>query len=100
MITTQDEHSTNTQHNTTLRNNITDLVTKQIITTSTSQTTTSALTTTTTVPPAKTTQSSMIISLLKDQGPQAVGVTVASIAYTVLGKFTGCLKKCPHSPFC
>ena len=48
----------------------------------TTQTTTTIPTTTTT-----TTQDSLIVSLLRDQGPQTLGVSLASLAYTVVGKY-------------
>ena len=52
--------------------------------TTTTTTTTTSTTTTTTVAPTTTTDSSLLMKLLKDQGPQALGVGVASFAYTAL----------------
>ena len=43
--------------------------------------------TTTTIPTTTTTQDSLIVSLLRDQGPQTLGVSLASLAYTVVGKY-------------
>lgn len=71
------------QHENTLTST-TPLV-KSVLTTlkPTQQTTTYTTTQTTTT----STQDSMIISLLKDQGPQALGVSVATFAYAALGEF-------------
>ena len=52
--------------------------------TTTSSTTTTTTTTSTTVPTTTTTESSLFMRVLKDQGPQALGVGVASFAYTAL----------------
>ena len=56
-------------------------------TTSTTSSSTSTTTTTTTTIAATTittTESSLLMRILKDQGPQALGVGVASFAYTAL----------------
>ena len=56
--------------------------TTQLTTLSTTTQTTTTIPTTTT-----TTQDSLIESLLRDQGPQTLGVGLASLAYTVVGKY-------------
>ena len=56
--------------------------TTQLTTLSTTTQTTTTIPTTT-----ATTQDSLIVSLLRDQGPQTLGVSLASLAYTVVGKY-------------
>jgi len=46
--------------------------------------TTTPPTTTTEIPTKSTTQDSVLVALLRDQGPQAVGISLASLAYTAL----------------
>ena len=53
------------------------------IKTTTARTTTPTEITTTTSTP----KDSVLIALLRDQGPQAIGISLASLAYTALGKF-------------
>ena len=48
--------------------------------------TTAPPTTTTEIPTKSTAQDSVLVALLRDQGPQAVGISLASLAYTALGK--------------
>ena len=50
------------------------------------KTTTPPTTTTTEIPTKSTAQDSVLVALLRDQGPQAVGISLASLAYTALGK--------------
>ena len=53
------------------------------IKTTTARTTTPTEITTTTLIPKE----SVLIALLRDQGPQAIGISLASLAYTALGKY-------------
>ena len=61
---------------------------KQITSTTTTTTTTTAKTTTTTTTPTvlASTEESMLLKFIEDQGAQAVGFGVASVAYTALGE--------------
>ena len=62
----------------------TKTTTTTIFTTSLVTTTTSTTSTTTVTPLTTITESSLLMRVLKDQGPQALGVGVASFAYTAL----------------
>ena len=61
---------------------------KQIIstTTTTTPTTTTAKTTTTTTSTIASTEASLLMSIIEEQGAQAVGFGLASVAYTALGE--------------
>ena len=59
---------------------------KQITTTTT---TTTAKTTTTATSTIASTEQSLLLSFIEDQGAQAVGFGVASVAYTALGEGEG-----------
>ena len=62
-----------------------DITTTTTTSTTSSSTSTTTTTTTTIAPTAiTTTESSLLMRILKDQGPQALGVGVASFAYTAL----------------
>ncbi len=51
------------------------------------KTTTARTTTTTEITTTSTPKDALLVALLRDQGPQAVGISLASLAYTALGKF-------------
>ena len=80
------ESTENSVSNLSLSRDIMSSTTTTTTSPTTSSSTSTITTTTTTIAPTTitTTESSLLMRILKDQGPQALGVGVASFAYTAL----------------